>query len=73
MIRIDQSMFHNFRAKLLPEKGQRYPSNRLYGRDGRTMMVFNEPRLSRPPSVQVVETSSERHGYGTRSTDPSGL
>ena len=49
-----------------------YPSNRLDGRDGRTLTVLDGPRPSRPPSVQVVESSLERHGYGNRSTEPSG-
>jgi hypothetical protein len=71
MIRIDQLMFHDFRAKLLPEKGQRYPSNHLYSHDGHTMTVLNRPRLFCSPSIQVVEMSSEWHGYSTCSMDPS--
>jgi len=53
-------------VKLHPEKVRRHPSTRLYGHDGRTSTVLDGPRPSRPPSVQVAGTRSERHGYGIR-------
>ena len=48
-----------------------YPSNHLYGHDGHTLMALDGPRLSHPPSVQVVRRSLEWHRYSTCSTDPS--
>ena len=49
------------------------PSNRLDGHDGHTLDGLDGLGPSRPPSVKVVETTPEWHGYGTHSTDLSGL
>ena len=62
------SGYQKFRMR----KHMRYPSNRLDGHDRRTLTVLDGPRPSRPPSVQVVDTSFKRHGYGNRSMEPSG-
>jgi hypothetical protein len=51
---IKSTMFHLCFSELLSEI-QRDPSPHHYGRDGRNWTVLDGPKLSRPPSVQLVE------------------
>ena len=61
------SGYQKFRMR----KHTRYLSNHLDGRDGRTLTVLDGPRPSRPPSIQVVDSSFKWHGYGNCSMEPS--